>query len=62
MNRRVRDVTRLARRYGRTLSHTRNGHLRLEHPHLDPIITPGSPSDWRSIRKLRANLERAHRH
>ena len=62
MNRRLRDVQKLARSFDRSVQNTRNGHLKLVPPHLPALFTPGSPSDWRSLRKLRADLQRAQRH
>ena len=64
MRRRERDVRRIARQFGRDVITTGKGHLRLIDPNglLTPIITPSTPSDWRSERKLRADLRRAHCH
>ncbi len=43
------------------LGRSRGGHLRLEHPTLGCIFAPQSPSDWRGVRNLAAQLRRAER-
>ena len=64
MRHRERDVRRIARKFDRADVTTGKGHFRLIDPAgaLPPIDTARTPSDWRSERKLRADLRRAHSH
>lgn len=53
--------TRRDRKFDCDVKYTRNGHLRLTHCSLPPLIKPSSPSCWRSERKLPAVLRSDHR-
>lgn len=59
MNRRLRDLTRIARRFERTVTVTGGNHYALRHPTAPTIFTPKSPSCHRSLTKLQADLRRA---
>jgi hypothetical protein len=44
---------------GVKVSHTNGGHLRLDIPNGKPIFAASTPSDWRAIHKVRAQVRRA---
>jgi predicted RNA binding protein YcfA (HicA-like mRNA interferase family) len=60
-----RDLVKLltaARARGWTLSRTRGGHLRLRHPTTGAtVVTASTPSCWRAVRNIAADLRRAER-
>jgi hypothetical protein len=49
----------LAREYGATLDVTGSCHYRLRLPSGAIVFAPGTPSDWRALRNVRAELRRA---
>ena len=63
MNRKseVAEIMKICRRRGCRVRLTRAGHFRIYPPDKTtaPITAASSPSDWRSIKKLRADLRRA---
>lgn len=56
----LRDVVDHAVRHGWTQTRTRGGHLRLTPPDGGRVLfSPSTPSDYRGIRNLAAQLRRA---
>lgn len=55
----ARTMRVLAKEYGATLDVTGGSHYRLRLPSGAVVFAPGTPSDWRALRNLRANLRRA---
>ena len=55
----ARELRDLARQYGASLAVTRRCHYRLDLPNGRVVFAPGTPSDWRAVRNLRAELRRA---
>jgi hypothetical protein len=55
----ARTIRYLAREYGATLDVTGSCHFRLRLPNGGLVYAPSTPSDWRAVRNLRANLRRA---
>jgi predicted RNA binding protein YcfA (HicA-like mRNA interferase family) len=52
----------LQRTGGFTVAKTRGGHWRFEHPAMSgPVFAPDSPSDYRGVRNLLAELRRRTR-
>jgi hypothetical protein len=57
-----REPNRAAIKAGWSASLTRRSHIRLVHPATSAIvICSGSPSDWRVIRNVKADMRRALR-
>lgn len=59
MHKRLRNLTKIARKFDRTVSMTRGGHYRLDHDAFDPIVTPATPSCHRSMKRLISDPRRA---
>jgi hypothetical protein len=55
----ARTMRDLAREYGATLDVTGSCHYRLRLPSGAIVFAPGTPSDWRALRNVRAELRRA---
>jgi predicted RNA binding protein YcfA (HicA-like mRNA interferase family) len=55
----MKEVRRSLERQGFTMSKTRGGHWRFDHPHMDgPVFAPDTPSDHRGIKNMMAALRR----
>jgi predicted RNA binding protein YcfA (HicA-like mRNA interferase family) len=55
----MKEARRALARAGFTARLTRGGHWRFEHPLMDgPVFAPGTPSDHRGLKNLRALLRR----
>jgi len=61
MTRRERDLRRLARQHGCSLTRAGNSHWRLHHPSGITLIAAATPSDHRARRNLVGALRRAAR-
>lgn len=58
----MRQIRRQLARQGFTVTKTRGGHWRFEHPGMQGVVfAPDTPSDFRAIRNLRAQLRRGMR-
>lgn len=58
----MKEVRRQLGRYGFSVTKTRGGHWRFEHPDMDgPVFAPDTPSDHRGIKNLHAMLRRKMR-
>jgi hypothetical protein len=55
----LREIRHEFGRMGVTVSRTNGGHLRLDLPNGKPIFAASTPSDWRAIRQVRAQVKRA---
>jgi hypothetical protein len=53
-----RELRTLARQSGWSVSPTRGGHLRLTRPGSGPVFAPATPSDWRALPNVRAEMKR----
>ena len=59
---RATELLRELKRSGFTATHTRGGHIRIEHPWMaGPVFTAATPSDTRASRNLRALIRRRMR-
>lgn len=55
----MKEVRRDLQRRGFSITKTRGGHWRIEHPDMPgPVFAPDTPSDHRGIRNLMAMLRR----
>uniref|UniRef100_UPI0005A2DB0E type II toxin-antitoxin system HicA family toxin n=1 Tax=Bradyrhizobium sp. (strain ORS 278) TaxID=114615 RepID=UPI0005A2DB0E len=58
----MKEVRRLLERHGFTMTKTRGGHWRFEHPDMDgPVFAPDTPSDYRGTKNLFALIRRKMR-
>ncbi len=58
----MKEARRRLGRCGFSMTKTRGGHWRFEHPDMDgPVFAPDTPSDHRGIKNLRAMLRRKMR-
>lgn len=55
----VDDMLKLADELGYTASRTKKGHFKFSKPGRTPIFAPSSPSDYRSVKNVLADLRRA---
>ena len=55
----IRALAKLAEAQGWTVTRTRNGHLKWVSPQGSVVISPSTPSDWRSMKNHLAHLRRA---
>ena len=57
----MRKIERELRREfaGATVESTNGGHIRLRLENGETVITASTPSDWRTMRNLRAEVKRA---
>jgi len=54
-----RELRSLARQQGWSVTPTRGGHLRLPKAGAGVVFASSTPSDWRVLTKVRADLKRA---
>lgn len=55
----MKGVRRVLARRGFSITKTRGGHWRIEHPDMDgPVFAPDTPSDHRGVRNLLATIRR----
>lgn len=53
------EIRRALARQGFTMTKTRGGHWRFEHPDMDgPVFGPSTPSDHRGLRNFMATIKR----
>lgn len=58
----MKEARRQLAREGFTVTKTRGGHWRFEHPDMDgPVFAADTPSDLRGLKNLRATLRRKMR-
>ena len=58
----MREVRRVLSRAGFTVTKTRGGHWRFEHPQMcGPVFAPDTPSDHRGVKNLMSLLRRKMR-
>jgi predicted RNA binding protein YcfA (HicA-like mRNA interferase family) len=58
----MKEARRQLGRRGFSVTKTRGGHWRFEHPDMDgPVFAPDTPSDHRGIKNLHAMLRRKMR-
>ena len=58
----MKEIRRQLGRRGFSVTKTRSGHWRFEHPDMDgPVFGPDTPSDHRGIKNLYAMLRRKMR-
>jgi hypothetical protein len=58
-NKEIKALVRLAQERGWSVTDTRNGHLKFQSPDGDIVFGPSTPSDWRSVKNMKAHLRRA---
>lgn len=59
MNKDTRKLSKRVRKQGWEVYYTRNGHICFRSPSGEKVIGPGTASDWRALKNLKANLRRA---
>lgn len=58
MKKQIRELIRVARRQGWEVTTTNGSHLRWRGPDGGLVFTPSTPSDWRSIKNMTAQLRK----
>jgi hypothetical protein len=56
----IRQLAREAADWGWSVETLGSGHIRFTKPGRRPVVTGPTSTDWRTIRNLRAALEREH--
>jgi predicted RNA binding protein YcfA (HicA-like mRNA interferase family) len=61
MRKDLRQVVRQYAKHGFRVSRTKGGHLRFEGPNGELVFGASTPSDYRSLKNLKAQLDRVIR-
>lgn len=56
----MRDLAKDATRHGWSVETLGSGHIRFTKPGRKPLVTGPTSTDWRTIRNMRAAIEREH--
>lgn len=62
MRKDVKQLIQFYERLGWIVSKTNGGHIRFKGPNGQVVFGSSTPSDWRSLANLKAQLNRAMRH